>query len=186
MRANSGVSLLQSCSPGRVIIYTGDGKGKTTAALGTGVRAAGHGLNVLMVMFMKGLDYDHGEIRALHDISNFEIVSFGQKGWVKKGQLRSGDIEQAEAALDFSRRAVDSGALDVIILDEAVSALDCGLITFKEISDIIINRPVGVSIILTGRNADPRLFELADIVTEMNAVKYNYEVGINAQKGLDY
>ncbi|MBN1370288.1 MAG: cob(I)yrinic acid a,c-diamide adenosyltransferase [Dehalococcoidaceae bacterium] len=178
--------MLHNHDTGRVIIFTGDGKGKTTAAIGTGVRAAGHGLKVIMVMFMKGVDYVHGEIQALRDIPNFEVVSFGQKGWVKKGQLRSIDIKQAKVALDFCRDAVNSNAHDVIIFDEANSALDCGLISFEELSDIIISRPKGVSIILTGRNADLRLFSLADIVTEMNPVKYNYERGINAQKGLDY
>jgi len=178
--------LLQTSQAGRVIIYTGDGKGKTTAAIGTGVRAAGQGLKVLMVMFMKGVDYFHGEIQALSGVPNFNIESFGQKGWVKKGQLRSIDIQQAKAALDFSRQAVNSGVLDVIILDEAISALDCGLISYEELSDIIISRPKGVSIILTGRNADQRLFAIADIVTEMKAIKYNYEKGINAHRGLDY
>jgi len=178
--------LLHTHSAGRVIIFTGDGKGKTTAAIGTGVRAAGHGLKVLMVMFMKGVDYVHGEAQALRDIPNFEVVSFGQSGWVKKGQLRSVDVKQAKTALDFCREAVNSSAYDLIILDEANSALDCGLISFNELSDIIIGRPKDVSVILTGRNADQRLFAMADIVTEMQAVKYNYEQGKNARKGLDY
>lgn len=178
--------MLQSCNAGRVIIYTGDGKGKTTAAIGTGVRAAGHGLQVLLVMFMKGTDYIHGEIQALQQVSNFTIASFGQKGWVKKGHLRTVDVQQAKAALEYCRKAVNSDALDVIILDEAVSALDCGLISFEEISDIIVNKPENISVVLTGRNADHRLFALADIVTEMKCIKHSYAGGINAHKGLDY
>ncbi|MDD5604391.1 MAG: cob(I)yrinic acid a,c-diamide adenosyltransferase [Dehalococcoidales bacterium] len=171
---------------GSIIVYTGDGKGKTSAAIGTAVRASGHNLSVLLVLFMKGSSYDHGEVRALKGIHGITIKSFGQPGWVKKGSIHNGDIEQAQLALSCAQSAISNAEYDFVIMDEVNAAVDCGLINFEDLENIIKMCPSGVSIVLTGRNADPRLFEMADIVTEMKAIKYLYTTGNNARKGLDY
>lgn len=176
----------QANTSGSVIIYTGDGKGKTSAAIGTAVRAFGHGLNVLIVLFMKGSSYDHGEVRALKGFAGITIKSFGQPGWVKKGRISEGDVEQAQLALSCARSAVLSSQYDFVIMDEVNAALECGLVEFDQLQSIVKNRPAHVSLVLTGRNADPRLFEMADIVTEMKPVKYRYSKGNNARRGLDY
>ncbi|MDD4794889.1 MAG: cob(I)yrinic acid a,c-diamide adenosyltransferase [Dehalococcoidales bacterium] len=176
----------QASTSGSVIIYTGDGKGKTSAAIGTAVRASGHGLNVFIVLFMKGSSYDHGEVRALEGNAGITIKSFGQPGWVKKGSISQGDIEQAQLALSCARSAVLSSQYDFVIMDEVNAALDCGLIEYYQLESIVKNRPSQVSMVLTGRNADPRLFEMADIVTEMKPIKYRYNKGNNARRGLDY
>ena len=178
--------LPQASTSGSVIIYTGDGKGKTSAAIGTAVRASGHGLNVFIVLFMKGSSYDHGEVRALEGNAGITIKSFGQPGWVKKGKISEGDVTQAQLALSCAASAVLSSQYDFVIMDEVNAALDCGLIEYYQLESIVKNRPSQVSMVLTGRNADPRLFEMADIVTEMKPIKYRYNKGNNARRGLDY
>jgi cob(I)alamin adenosyltransferase len=171
---------------GNVIIYTGDGKGKTSAAIGTAVRASGHGNKIFMVLFMKGPGYERGEVIALGKLPGVSIKSFGQDGWVKKDSVAKGDIEQAQLALDCSRKAILGSDFDFVIMDEVLVALDCGLIEFEELEDIIKNRPAEVSLVLTGRNADQRLYNMADIITEMKPVKYTYGTKNIARKGLDY
>jgi len=173
-------------STGSVVIYTGDGKGKTSAAIGTAMRASGHEMKVLVIFFMKGPGYEHGEIKALKENPWITIKSFGQPGWVKKGCLKDGDKEQARLALDCASSAVLSSSYDFVIMDEVNTALDCGLIVYEDLEKIVAGRPTKTSLVLTGRNADPRLFELADIVTEMQPVKYRLSAGNNARKGLDY
>ena len=176
----------ETSATGNVIIYTGDGKGKTSAAIGTAVRASGHGYKVLFIFFMKGSGYTHGEVLALKNNPAITFKSFGRSGWVKKGQITDDDIIQARAALSCVRSAIISSDYDFIIMDEVNTALDFGLVNFEELKDIIINRLPDVTLVLTGRNADPQIYELADIVTEMKLVKYRYENGNNARKGLDY
>jgi cob(I)alamin adenosyltransferase len=171
---------------GNVIIYTGDGKGKTSAAIGTAIRASGHGNKVLIVFFLKGTGYKHGEVIALEKLPGISIKSFGQDGWVKKGRANEGDIEQAHLALDCSSKAILGSDFDFVIMDEVLAALDCGLIEFGELESVIKNRPAEVSLVLTGRNADKRLYDVADIITEMKPVKYTYGTKNIARKGLDY
>jgi len=171
---------------GSVLIFTGNGKGKTTAAIGAAVRASGHGLKSLMVLFMKGSGFCHGEITALSQIPEIAVKNFGHEGWVDKNNIRPEDIKEAKAALQYSREAILSNQYDLVILDEIHPAIECGLVEYNDILDIIKNRPFKVSLILTGRNADKRLFEYCDVVTQMSMIKHQYGQGINARKGLDY
>ncbi len=169
-----------------VIIFTGNGKGKTTAAIGTSVRAAGHGFKVLIVFFMKGERFFHGEVAVLKSISGITVKSFGQKGWVRKGRLKPEDIEKASQGLDFARKEINGGSYDLVVLDEINPAVDTGLIEVEKVCDIMKNRPKWTSLVLTGRNAHPAFIELADVVTEMKMVKHPFNLGTSALKGLDY
>jgi cob(I)alamin adenosyltransferase len=177
---------LPETKTGNIIVFTGNGKGKTTAALGTSVRAAGHNLRVLIVFFMKGARYSHGEFIALENIKNISLKSFGQKGWVRKGKLKPEDVEKAVEGLEFARLAIMSSKYDLVVLDEINPAVETGLIKVEKVCDIIKNRPKGISLILTGRNADPSFIELADVVTEMKMIKHPYDKGTSALIGLDY
>jgi len=178
--------LSEPLNPGSVIIYTGNGKGKTTAAVGAAVRAAGHGLNVLIIHFMKGLDYTHGETQALACLPNVTIKSFGQKGWVKKNNIRPEFINQARRGMNLAEQAVGSGEYDLVVLDEINPAQNLGLVNLEDIEKTLGSRPEKVSVIMTGRNADERLFGMADIVTEMKNIKHPYKTKIPARKGLEY
>ena len=171
---------------GLVSIFTGDGKGKTTAATGTAVRAAGHGLKVFIIFFMKGKDFVHGEVNALTKIPNITLASFGQEGWVDKENIKPEDKEQARLALVTAREAVLSGKYDLVILDEVNIALDYKLIELNEMVKLIKDKPRNVELILTGRYADPRLVQMADLVTEMLMIKHPFSRGIKARRGIDY
>ncbi len=171
---------------GLVSIFTGDGKGKTTAAIGTAVRAAGHGLRVFIVFFMKGEDYVHGEVNALSELANVTTASFGQKGWVDKANIKPEHREQAGSALAAASEAVKSGNYDLVILDEITIAINYGLISLDEVVKLISNKPQGVELILTGRSADPRLIQVADLVTEMVMIKHPYTRGVKARPGIEY
>ena len=133
MGASRESFLPEASLAGNVIIYTGDGKGKTSAAMGAAARASGHGFNVMLVLFMKGSSYEHGEVKALADIPGITIMSFGQPGWVKKGSISAGDIEQAQSALSCARSAVAGSEYDFVIMDEVNTALDCGLISYEQV-----------------------------------------------------
>ena len=171
---------------GLVSIFTGDGKGKTTAAIGTAVRAAGHGLKVFIVFFMKGKDYIHGEVNTLPQIPNITLASFGQEGWVDKEKVKPEDKEQARLALAKAREAVLGGKYDLVILDEVNIALDYKLVELNEVVKLIKDKPGNVELILTGRYANPRLVQMADLVTEMVMVKHPFSRGIKARRGIDY
>ncbi len=171
---------------GLVSIFTGEGKGKTTAAIGTAVRAAGHGLKVFIVFFMKGKDYVHGEAEALSKLDNITLVSFGQRGWVDKDNVTAEDKEQAKSALAAATEAVASGKYDLVILDEVNIALNYRLIEADDVIKLINEKPKGVELILTGRYAEPRLVQIADLVTEMLMIKHPFSRGIKARRGIDY
>jgi len=135
---------------------------------------------------MKGLDYVHGETQALACLPNITVKSFGQKGWVKKDSSRPEFINQARRGMGLAETAVGSGEYDLVVLDEINPALSLGLGTITDIERIMRSRPEKVSVILTGRNADKRLYELADIVTDMTDIKYPYKTRLKARKGLEY
>jgi len=169
-----------------VTIFTGDGRGKTTAAIGTAVRAAGHGLRVLIVFFMKGPDFVHGEVKALQGVSNITMESFGASGWAMPGQDNAVHRGAAEAAVSFAAGAIESGCYDLIVLDEAVSALSFGLLPENALLNLLESRPAGVELLLTGRGASAGLLEKADLVTEMHSIKHPFDLGIAARAGIDY
>jgi cob(I)alamin adenosyltransferase len=170
---------------GLVHIYTGNGKGKTTAAMGAIVRAAGHGLRVLLVSFMKG-DYAYGEYNTLARIPNVEVSLFGSRHLLDPANIKPEDKEQAGLALAKAREAAESGKYDMVVLDEVNVALGYNLIDADGVISLIKDKPSDVELILTGRYADDRLIELADLVTEMVKVKHPFDNGIEARKGIEY
>jgi len=173
---------------GLLIVYTGPGKGKTTCALGTAFRAVGQGLRVLMVQFIKG-SWHYGELDAAKMLGDdkFEILPMG-RGFIKVGGAETDpeDARMIREAWDFGRDRIYSGKYDLVILDEINYAISYKLLDPEEVVDALAKRPERVHVICTGRNAHPKLVELADLVTEMREVKHPYTKGILAQRGIDY
>jgi cob(I)alamin adenosyltransferase len=170
---------------GLVQVFTGNGKGKTTAALGTILRAAGHGFRIFIVFFMKG-NYDYGEFSTLSKLPNVDMASFGFRQLTDPANIKPEEIEQARLALAAAREAVLSGNYDLVVLDEVNVALDFNLIELDEVVKLIRDKPPHVELILTGRYAGTELIELADLVTEMVKVKHPFDKGIKARKGIEY
>lgn len=170
----------------RTLIFTGDGKGKTTAALGMVLRAAGHGQRVLIVQFIKA-DAKTGELLACAKLPGIEIVQMGL-GFVPQKDRPAFESHRhaAQEALEFARRAVASGGLDLIVLDEICGAIARDLIDEEEVIELLGTPGRTACIVLTGRGATPRLIEHADTVTEARCVKHGYSQGIKAQKGVEW
>lgn len=170
---------------GLVQVFTGDGKGKTTAALGTVLRAVGHGLRVFVVVFMKG-DFPYGEYRALSLLPGVTVACFGFESFCDPQNVREEEREEARKALAAGREALLSGHYDVVVLDEVNVAAAWRLVEPQEMASLIRERPREVELILTGRYADASFLELADLVTDMKAVKHPYQKGVKARRGIDY
>jgi len=168
-----------------VIVFTGDGKGKTSAALGVVLRALGQGLKVFVVFFMKG-DYPYGERQMLRDLPNVDIDSFGSREFVDPAHVKPEEKEQARQALSRAREAVFSGRYSLVVLDEVNVAVAWKLIELDEVLSLLSDKPAGVTLILTGRRADTSLVQAADLVTEMLNIKHPYDSGEGARKGIDY
>ena len=172
---------------GLLLINTGPGKGKTTAAMGTALRAVGSGMRVLMLQFLKG-SWHYGELDAVQAFgSNFVLRQMG-RGFVKVGGAETDpeDVRLVQAAWVEARDAINSGEWDMVILDEINYAISYGMLDPAMVAETLRDRPEMVHVILTGRNAHPILVELADTVTEMREVKHAYQKGILAQKGIEY
>jgi cob(I)alamin adenosyltransferase len=178
--------LSQQLNRGIVTIFTGDGKGKTTAAIGTIVRAAGHGMRSFVVFFLKGRDFIHGEMKSLAELPSVDLADFGQNGWVDKDKVSAENTKQAHLALEAAKQAMLSGGYNIIVLDEVNVALDYGLLKLEQVTGLIEKKPPNVELILTGRHADPRLVQMADLVTEMLMIKHPYSEGVEARQGIDY
>jgi cob(I)alamin adenosyltransferase len=170
---------------GMVQVFTGDGRGKTSAALGTVLRAVGQGLRVFIVFFMKG-NYPFGEQKALSNLPNVTMAVFGSPSFVDPKNVRDEDKEEARKALAAAREAMLSGKYDLVVLDEVNIATAWGLIGVNEVVELIYDRPEAVELILTGRYADPEVNKLADLVTEMLDIKHPYEKGVQARQGFEY
>ncbi len=170
---------------GLVQVYTGSGKGKTTAALGLGLRAAGHGFRVHVIMFMKG-QIKYGELEAVKRLPNFTIRMFGRPEFVDRHNPDPRDIRFAEEALRHAKEIMDGGEVDFLILDEVNCAIDWGLITEDSVIDLINNRPPQMELVLTGRYARPAIMKLADLVSKIIEVKHPYQKGISARRGVEY
>lgn len=171
-------------------IYTGDGKGKTTAALGLAFRAVGHGLNVCIVQFLKNpemMGEPYGEIKIAKKLSpNFTIHSFGLPHWVTKDKVTREDRDEVKRALEFAGTLLNDSQTDVIILDEIFLALHFDLVSLEELIEFIDRCPPEKELILTGRKAPQALIDRADLVTEMREVKHYFEKGVSARKGIEY
>lgn len=178
---------LMKLKKGLVQIYTGDGKGKTTAAIGQGIRSAGYGLNVVMVQFLKG-GYT-GELSTIDKIDNFNIFRFEKERdfvW----NLSKAEIEELKKEIrtgyEFIKKIVDEGFCDVLIIDEIMGAHYNKFISTDEIIYLIKNKKESMEIVLTGRNVPMEVIDLADLVTEMKMIKHPFEKGIGAREGIEY
>ena len=178
---------------GLTIVYTGDGKGKTSAALGAAMRSLGHGWRVLVIQFFKG-DWPvvYGELELAKKLyPQFEVLQLG-RGFVKiMGDKKPFEehVEAAKAALTLTRERMLSGHYDLLILDEVIYALgylDFKLIDLQDVLQLIREKPPQMHLILTGRNAPAEITEAADLVTEMREIKHPMKKGIPAQQGIDY
>jgi len=177
--------LTEKNGKGLVQVLTGNGKGKTTAALGTILRAAGHGFRIFVVFFMKG-NYDYGEFSTLSKLPNVNMASFGFRQLTDPANIKPEEIEQARLALATAREAILSGNYDLVVMDEVNVALGFKLIELDEVVKLIRDKPPDVELILTGRYADKKIIELADLVTEMVNVRHPFDKGIKARKGIEY
>ena len=172
--------------PGYIQIYTGGGKGKTTASLGLALRAVGNGLRVLVLQFLKGRKGMTGERKAVLRLApDIEIRPRGGEGFVGPGEPSEEDRFQALAALDEAFDEVNSGKWDVIILDEINVAVHLCLIPLGDVLALLDSKPDGLELILTGRMAPPGLVDRADLVTEMREVKHYFNAGVSARKGIE-
>lgn len=171
---------------GLVLVFTGNGKGKTTAALGLALRAWGQGMRVLMLQFVKG-DWETGELKAAAKLDGLEIRSLGI-GFVrpKDEEALIRHREAAEKAVTEACSALRAGEHGLVILDEILYALNLGLVTIQDLLTLISSKQEGVHLVLTGRGAPPEILERADLVTEMHAVKHHLQRGIKARKGIEF
>jgi cob(I)alamin adenosyltransferase len=170
---------------GLIQIYTGHGKGKTTAALGQAMRAAGQGLKVYIIQFMKGWPY-YGELDTVGHHPNITLKQFGRPDYVDKEKPEPQDVRMAEEALEHARDIVMSGRYDLVILDEINVALEWKLISLEDVLSLLDQKPEGVELILTGRYAHPEVIARADLVTEMHEIKHPYQKGIISRRGIEY
>jgi len=171
--------------PGLVEVFTGNGKGKTSAALGIALRAAGHGMRVHIIFFMKG-DYPYGERESFSHLVNVDVSHFGQETFVDPSNVKAEEIAEAKRGLDKAREVIQGGSYDVVVLDEINVATAWKLLDIEEVLELLRDRPPNTELILTGRYADRRLIEAADLVTDMVNLKHPYDRGILSRKGLDY
>jgi cob(I)alamin adenosyltransferase len=168
---------------GFVHVYTGDGKGKTTAALGLALRAAGAGLDVYIAQFVKGMAYS--EVAALERLADrITIRQYGRACFIERAP-EPADVAAARSGYDAVRAVIAAGAHDVVILDEATIATHYQLFSVDELLALVALRPPHVELVITGRRADARLLEVADLVTEMREVKHYYAQGVLARKGIE-
>lgn len=165
-------------------MYTGNGKGKTTAAIGLGVRAAGAGLKVVMIQFMKGRRYS--ELDGLQPIKNFTVVQFGRDEFVCKEKPEQVDIDFARKGLEYAKEIIQKNTHDLVILDEINVALDYRLIPLQEVLDIMQKKPEKLELVLTGRYAPSELIKYADVVSEILEIKHPYQKGVTSRKGIDW
>ncbi len=166
-------------------IYTGNGKGKTTAALGQAMRAVGHGLKVIMIQFMKG-DVKYGELEAAKKLTNFTIEQYGRRDFVNPENPDAEDIHLAEKALARANDVILSQEFDIVILDEINVAVNYGLIKSSEVISLFKRKPENLVLILTGRYMPAEFAGFADLITECREVKHHFNNGVSARKGLEY
>ena len=163
-------------------VYTGCGKGKTTAAIGLAVRAAGAGLNVYIAQFTKGRKCS--ELKSLKRLKNIKVEQFGACHFIRK--ITPKDITHAQRGLAAVKKIIRAKNHDVIILDEINVALELGLIAIKDVVEIMKKIPSQTELVLTGRNAPDEVLHYADLISEINEVKHYFKIGIKARKGIEF
>jgi cob(I)alamin adenosyltransferase len=172
-------------SQGLLIVNTGNGKGKTTAALGQAFRAIGHGFRVCFLQFLKG-SWKYGELEAAKRFEDLmEIRALG-KGFTWQSEDLNEDIQSARDAWDLAKQVIASGKFKMVVLDELTYLITYGMVAEEDILNTLRNRPPELHIVVTGRDASPGLIELADLVTEMNEIKHPFRNGIKAQRGIEF
>lgn len=174
---------MANLNQGYIQVYTGDGKGKTTAALGLAVRAAGHGMRTFIGQFMKGQDY--GELAALRDHPLITIEQFGKPSFIHVCRATPEDIALAQRGLERAHEVLTGGEYDIVVLDEIDVAVFFELISEDDVLTLIEARPPHVELIITGRRAPQAVIDRADLVTEMREVKHYYQQGVIARKGIE-
>jgi cob(I)alamin adenosyltransferase len=170
---------------GLVQVYTGNGKGKTSAAFGLALRAIGRGLEVYIIQFIKG-GFDYGELYIADKLPGLKLKAFGRGKFVSEKEPDKEDVDLAEEALRTAEEAVKSHEYDVIVLDEVNVALNLRLIKTERVLQLIREKPVQTELVLTGRKAPKEIIEAADLVTEMTEVKHPFNSGFRARKGIEY
>lgn len=175
---------------GYIQVYTGDGKGKTTASLGLTFRALGRGWNVLVILFTKGGN-DYGELYSARQLSpqiarQLTIVQAGLNRIVFTHNMKEEDAVEISNGWEIAKRAVFSGKYQMIVMDEANIAIDLGLIPLQEMKDLLANKPRELEIVLTGRRAHPEIIEMAHLVSEIRPIKHYWDIGVKARKGIEY
>ncbi|MDH7563954.1 MAG: cob(I)yrinic acid a,c-diamide adenosyltransferase [Candidatus Bathyarchaeota archaeon] len=170
---------------GLIQVYTGDGKGKTSAAFGLALRAVGRGLKVYVIQFIKG-GFDYGELYVIDRLPNFCLKAFGRGQFVTSDPPGEEDVRLAEEALKLAKDVVGSGEFDVVVLDEVNVALTLRLVSLEEVLKLIKKKPDHVELVLTGRGAPKEMIEVADLVTEMREIKHPFHKGLRARKGIEF
>ena len=170
---------------GYVQVYTGNGKGKTTASLGLAVRAAGHGLKTVIIQFMKGW-IDYGELAGVRMLApHVEIHQAGRDTFVNRKNPDPEDIRLALEGWKLAKETIGGGKADIVVLDEINCAMDFGLLPVGEVLEAIKAKPDGMELVLTGRGAPPEIIEAADLVTEMREIRHYYAKGVDARVGVE-
>ncbi len=172
-------------STGTVQVYTGNGKGKTTAALGLALRACGHGLRVLMIQFMKG-SKNYGELLAAESVPGLQIVQKGLSTFVEKGNPSEEDLKLAREGMKLAWETIENKSCDILILDEINVAVDYGLVRVEDVLELIKKKPKEMELVLTGRYAPKEFVEVADLVTDMQEIKHHYQMGLKMREGIEY
>jgi cob(I)alamin adenosyltransferase len=170
---------------GLIHIYTGKGKGKTTAALGQAMRAAGQGLKVYIIQFMKGWPH-YGELDTVGQHPSVTIEQFGRPDYVDKNNPTPEDFRLARAALERAREVLTGGQYDLVILDEINVAVEWNLIQLDDLLSLLDQKPENMELLLTGRYARAEVIARADLVTEMREIKHPYHQGIISRRGIEY
>ena len=177
MNKKSGMGMVQ--------VYTGDGKGKTTAALGLVLRAVGKGYRAIVIQFMKG-NIKYGELKGIGHLPGAQIEQYGRPDFVNRDNPEQIDIDLARHGFQRAKEVINSGEYDLVVLDEMNITLDYKLLDMAEVLDVIRSRPDGVEIVLTGRYAPAEVMEMADLVTVMDEWKHPYASGVEAREGIEY
>lgn len=178
--------MTQKLTQGYIQVYTGNGKGKSTAAFGLALRAVGSGMRVVLIQFMKvkGCYAEEEGFKMLGD--NMQHFAYGGKNFVKKGQGSEEDYALAKAGLDKALEAITNPENDLVILDEINNALYFELLTSEQVLDVLGKKLPQVEVVLTGRNAPQEIIDAADLVTEMKEIKHYYTKGVNSRKGIEF